>query len=191
MDEGSDTGEHALCEGDNVGTKREFQEAINLRDCGWEGLPPPPPVFTMGDPNLIGADRNDAAIAPAVIPLGLPNRDPEPQIIQPPPLEPVPAAENDMAPASPVDPTVIIPHDTFYHEDGNVEVLCGNTLFRAHTSILSFHSPALRRMFAQATLTTAESPNGCPRISSTDTARDFVTLLKIIYLPGCAAFPLC
>jgi hypothetical protein len=82
------------------------------------------------------------------------------------------------------DPTVIVQHETFYLQDGNVEVLCGNTLFRVHTSILSFHSPALRRMFAQTSLDTAESPNGCPRILSSDTATDFTTLLKMIYLPG-------
>ena len=137
----------------------------------------------------MGADQRDPAATPALTPLGLPNRDPEPQILQPPPLEPIPAAENDMAPASPVDPTVTTPHDTFYLEDGNVEVLCGNTLFRVHTSILSFHSLTLRRMFAPPTLATAESPNGCPRISSTDTARDFATLLEMIYLPGYAALP--
>jgi len=83
-----------------------------------------------------------------------------------------------------VDPTATVSHKTFYLEDGNVEVLCGNALFRVHTSVLSFHSPALRRMFAQTNLATAESPNGCPRILSSDTATDFTTLLKMIYLPG-------
>ena len=71
-----------------------------------------------------------------------------------------------------------------------MEVLCGNTLFRVHTSILSFHSPALRRMFTQTGLTSAESPNGCPRILSSDTAMDFVALLKMIYLPGYIVPPL-
>ena len=179
---------------------------IDLRKRGWDGLPPPP-VF---------ATRESPAAKPAAISLGLTNRDPEPQILQPPPLESVAAAENDAVPVSPgtqsppisvatlsdftiadasddespVDPTITTPHDTFYLEDGNVEILCGNTLFRVHTSILSFHSPALHRMFAQATLATAESPNGCPRISTTDTAVDFATLLKVIYLPGCVALPL-
>ena len=88
-----------------------------------------------------------------------------------------------------VDPTAAVPHGTFYLEDGNVEVLCGNTLFRVHTSILSFHSPALRRMFAQAGLATAESPNGCPRILSSDTPKDFATLLKMIYFPGFVVLP--
>jgi len=82
------------------------------------------------------------------------------------------------------DPTAVVAHETFYLEDGNVEVLCGNTLFRAHVSALSLHSPALRRMFAQTNLVTAESPNGCPRILSSDTAKDFATLLMMIYLPG-------
>ena len=66
-----------------------------------------------------------------------------------------------------------------------MEVLCGNTLFRVHTSILSFHSPVLRRMFSPTSLASAESPNDCPRILSSDSATDFATLLKMIYLPGC------
>ena len=89
----------------------------------------------------------------------------------------------------PADPTALVPHDTFYLEDGNVEVLCENTLFRVTVSTLSFHSPALRRMFAQTNLASAESPNGCPRIPSSDTAKDFTTLLKMIYLPGYVAPP--
>ena len=84
---------------------------------------------------------------------------------------------------SPIDPTTVTHHDTFYLEDGNVEVLCGNTLFRVHTSVLSFYSPVLCRMFAQTSLTMADSPNECPRILSSDTATDFTTLLKRVYLP--------
>ena len=89
------------------------------------------------------------------------------------------------------DPTAIVPHKTFYLKDDRVEVLCGNTLFRVNTTILSFHSPALRRIFAQAGPATAESPNGCPRITSSDTAADFTTLLKMIYFPGFVALPGC
>ena len=83
-----------------------------------------------------------------------------------------------------IEPTATAPHETFYLQDGNVEVLCGHTLFRVHPTILSFHSPALRQMFAQTNLDTAASPNGCPHILSSDTATDFTTLLKMIYLPG-------
>jgi hypothetical protein len=142
--------------------------------------------------------------------LGLPNRDLGSQIPQPPPLESVTTPEADTIPPSPVtqspsisiaslsdftiadnsddespiDPTAVALHETFYFEDGNVEMLCGNTLFRVHISVLSLHSPALRRIFTQTSLATAESPNGCPRILSSDPAEDFATLLKAIYLPG-------
>jgi hypothetical protein len=81
-------------------------------------------------------------------------------------------------------PKIAAPHETFYLHDGDVEVLCEKTLFRVHTTILSFQSPVLRRIFARTSLDTAESPNGCPRILSSDTATDFATLLKTIYLPG-------
>jgi len=154
--------------------------------------------------------QKDPTTTPVATSLGLPKGDLEPQVLQLPPLELVTTSETDIVPVSPViqspsdsistlsdftitdtsddgfsiDPTVITPHATFYLEDGNVEVLCENTLFRAHTSILSFHSPALRQMFAQTSLASAESPNGCPRISSSATATDFATLLKMIYLPG-------
>jgi hypothetical protein len=82
------------------------------------------------------------------------------------------------------DLTNAVPHETFNFEEGNVEVLCRNTLFRVHTSVLSLHSPVLRRMFFRTNLDVADSPNGCPRILSSDTATDFATLLKTIYLPG-------
>ena len=92
---------------------------------------------------------------------------------------------------APVDLTATAPHETLYFEDGNAEVLCGNTLFRVHTTILSLHSPVLRRTFTRTNLAAAESPNGCPRIIASDTPEDFATLLKTIYLPGFGAPPPC
>jgi len=83
-----------------------------------------------------------------------------------------------------LEPETVTSHDTFYLDDGSVEVLCGKTLFRVHAGALSFQSPVLRQMFSPANLTTAESPNGCPRVVSSDTPTDFTTLLKAIYLPG-------
>ena len=91
----------------------------------------------------------------------------------------------------PADPAAIAPHETFYFDDGNAEVLCGNTLFRVHTIILSFHSPVLHRIFAQTNLDAAESPNGCPRIPTSDVPNDFATLLKTIYFPGFVIPPTC
>ena len=88
-----------------------------------------------------------------------------------------------------IDHTAVVPHETFYLEDGNVEVLCGNTLFRVHTTVLSFHSPALRQMFTQTNLVAAESPNGCPRILSSDAATDFVTVLNVVSPRVCYPSP--
>ena len=188
---------------------------FKLRECGWEGLPPPP-VFRTWEPKPTGTDEKDPASTPTATLLGLPSRDPEPHILQTPPLEPTANPEIDTVPGSlvvhspsisistlsdftiadtsdgepPTDSTTITPHDTFYFEDGNVEVLCGNTLFRVHASILSLHSPVLSQMFAKASLSTAESPNGCPQIPSSDTVTDFATLLKVICLPEYATLPL-
>ena len=219
-------------EGDHR-AKTDFQEVVALRERGWEGLPPPP-LFSTEKPKPAGVCRKDPAATPVVTSLGLPNKDLEPQIPEPFPLESVIASESDTTPTSPVTPviqspsisiatlsdftiadtsddepptdptiadtsddellvdsTATTPHETFYFEDGNAEVLCGNTLFRIHTAILFFHSPELRRMFAQTSLATAESHNGCPRIISSDTPKDFTILLKMIYLPGFVALPAC
>ena len=192
--------------------KTNFQGVVALRKRGWEGLPPPP-VFTTEKPESTSMDQEDPTATPVATSPGLPNRDPEPQIPQSPPPKSSTSPEADTIPTSPItkspfigittlfdfvtadpsddelpiDTTAATPHETFYLDDGNVEVLCGNTLFRVHTSTLSFHSPTLRRMPSQASLAMAESPNGCPRIPSSDTPKDFATLLKVIYFPGSVA----
>ena len=169
-------------------------------------------MFTTNKPKPIEAEEGPAA-TPTIVSLGLPKGDLESQVLQPSPLESVTISEPDIVrtfPAtqspsvsistlsditiadtsddeSPIDPTEITPHSTFYLEDGNVEVLCGSTLFRIHTSILSFHSPALRQIFAQTSLASTETLNGCPRIWSSDSTTDFATLLKVVYFPRCVA----
>ena len=201
--------------GDCSQTDENLKEVLELRERGWEGLPPPP-IFTSTKAKSAGASKEDPSATPIVTSLGLPSTDLEPQVTLPSPTEPAAAPETETAPESPVtqspsisiatlsdftiadtpddespvDPAAVTPHETFYLEDGNVEVLCDNTLFRVHTSILSFHSPALRQMLSQTSLASTESPNGCPRILSSDTATDFATLLKMIYLPRCAALRL-
>ena len=154
------------------------------RDLQPQNTPPPPPEpTTVPDPDPIPAyPITPITHSPSISTASLSDftiadvSDDESSI------DPTIAVTSDDEPS--VDPTAVVPHGTFYLEDGNVEVLCGNTLFRVHTSILSFHSPTLRRMFAQTSLATAESPNGCPRILSSDTPKDFATLLKMIYFPG-------
>ena len=78
-------------------------------------------------------------------------------------------------------------HETFYLEDGNVEVVCGRTMFRIHSPIISFSSSKLRDMFSPSILLSAPTPEGCPRITSEDSPEDFAVLLKMIYTPGFAS----
>jgi len=75
-------------------------------------------------------------------------------------------------------------HETFYFEDGNVEIACGHTVFRVHSTTISFSSPKLRDLLSKSALLRAPMPEGCPRIAFTDTAEDFAILLKMIYTPG-------
>jgi hypothetical protein len=78
----------------------------------------------------------------------------------------------------------IVRHETFYSEDGNVEIVCGHTLFRVHSTTVSFSSPKLRDILSRPALLHAPMPEGRPRISVTDTAEDFAVLLKMIHTPG-------
>ena len=75
-------------------------------------------------------------------------------------------------------------HDTFYFEDGNVEIVCGDTIFRVHSTTISFSSSKLRDMLSPSTLLNAPMPEGCPRTVFKDSAEDFGILLKMIYTPG-------
>ena len=75
-------------------------------------------------------------------------------------------------------------HETFYFEDGNVEILSGGTMFRVHSTVVSFSSPKLRDILSRSALLRAPTPEGCPRITVTDNAVDFAVLLKMIYTPG-------
>ena len=78
-------------------------------------------------------------------------------------------------------------HNTFYFEDGNIEISCGNVLFRVHSTIVSFSSSELRGILSQSVLN-APTPEGRPRITLSDSAEDFGTLLKMIYTPGSVSF---
>ena len=75
-------------------------------------------------------------------------------------------------------------HDTFYLEDGNVEILCGHITFRIHSPVVAFSSPTLRDMLSPSVILNAPMPRGCPRVVFKDEANDFAVLLKMIYTPG-------
>ena len=77
-----------------------------------------------------------------------------------------------------------IHHDTFYFEDGNVEIVCEHTVFRVHSTIISFSSSKLRDILSPSTIINAPMTEGCPRVDFIDSAEDFGVLLKMIYTPG-------
>ena len=79
-------------------------------------------------------------------------------------------------------------HETFYLEGGDVEIVCGHTIFRVHSPIVSFSSPNLRDMLSSSTLLSAPMPEGCPQVVFKDNADDFAVLLKMIYTPGWVVF---
>jgi hypothetical protein len=87
------------------------------------------------------------------------------------------------------DQPIPVRHGTFYLEDGNVEIVCGHTVFRVYSPVVSFSSSKLRDMLSPATLLNAPMPEGCPRIAFADSAEDFEVLLKMIHTPG-YLFPL-
>ena len=82
------------------------------------------------------------------------------------------------------DEQTITRHETFYFEDGNVEIVCEGTVYRVHSTIISFSSPKLGEIISQSALLHAQTLAGPPRISFTDSAADFSVLLKMIYTPG-------
>jgi len=75
-------------------------------------------------------------------------------------------------------------HDTFYFEDGNVEIACGDTVFRVHSTVVSFSSPKLRDILSPSSLLNSSMPEGCPRIVLRDSPEDLSVLLKMVYTPG-------
>ena len=80
-------------------------------------------------------------------------------------------------------------HNTFYFEDGNVEIVCGDTVFRVHSTVISFSSSKLRDILSSSLLH-APIPKGCSRMIFNDSAEDFSILLKMIYTPGYASPPI-
>ena len=46
------------------------------------------------------------------------------------------------------DEMIPVRHETFYLEGGNVEIMCEQTIFRVHSSIISFSSPILQKVLS-------------------------------------------
>ena len=80
-------------------------------------------------------------------------------------------------------------HDTFYFEDGDVEIVCQDTVFRVHSTIISFASATLRDILSQSARIHPPMLRGRPRISFDDSVEDFAVLLKMVYTPGWVSPP--
>lgn len=91
---------------------------------------------------------------------------------------------SDLTPSELDEKQTVGRHDTFYLEDGNVEIACGDTIFRVHSSVISLSPSGLREILSQPALLDAPAPEGRPRITLSDSAEDFAILLKMIYTPG-------
>lgn len=96
---------------------------------------------------------------------------------------------SDLAPTELSEEETVAHHDVFYFGDGNIEIVCGGTVFRVHSTIVSFSSSKLRDTLAPSTLLDAPMPEGCPRVVFKDTPKDFAILLKMIYTPGFVSLP--
>ena len=83
-----------------------------------------------------------------------------------------------------IEEQTTVHHDTFYFEDGNVEIVCGDTVFRVHSTVISFSSHKLRDILSPSALLHAPTPEGRPRVTISESAEDFGMLLKMIYTPG-------
>lgn len=82
------------------------------------------------------------------------------------------------------DPTSTVPrHEKFYLEDGDIEIICRDTIFRVHSPIISFSSSRIRDILSKSALD-RPMPQGHSRVIFEDSAEDFAVLLKMIYTPG-------
>ena len=79
--------------------------------------------------------------------------------------------------------------DAPHFEDGNVEIACEDTIFRVHSSVISFSSSQLQETLSRQALLDAPTPEGRPRIAVSDSAEDFAILLKMTYTPGLVSHP--
>ncbi|TFY59570.1 hypothetical protein EVJ58_g5706 [Rhodofomes roseus] len=76
---------------------------------------------------------------------------------------------------------VLQDHPALYHDDGNVILSCGSTLFRVHRSILSKHSPVFRDILERKEDTKTEILRGCLHVALEDTKEEVEALLNVIY----------
>ena len=77
-------------------------------------------------------------------------------------------------------------HDQFYLSEGNILIVCEDTLFRVHMDLLRLNSPVFREKLSPQNLTRAGQVRGYPCLYLPDSQSDFTILLKVIYNTGLA-----
>jgi len=75
-------------------------------------------------------------------------------------------------------------HDQFYLSDGNILIVCEETLFRVHMDLLRLNSPIFREKLSPQNLARAGQVRGYPCLHLPDSKGDFSILLKVIYTIG-------
>ncbi|KAF7291045.1 BTB domain-containing protein [Mycena chlorophos] len=79
-------------------------------------------------------------------------------------------------------------HDTLYLKDGNIVLIAGDVIFRAHQSILSLQSPVFSTMFTLPPTSAGngghECYDGAPLVVMPDEAESIEALLKVLYDPS-------
>ena len=79
-----------------------------------------------------------------------------------------------------------IRHPELYVLDGNIVLLCENTLFRISGGMLALNSEVFKDMMSLASNQPigAETYDGCPYIRLTDRAKDLEVFLKALFIAG-------
>ena len=75
-------------------------------------------------------------------------------------------------------------HGSPYFKKGDVEIVCGDKIFRVHSTVVSSTSYKLRSILSPSALLHARTRGGLPRITLPDNPEDFAVLLNAIYTPG-------
>jgi len=76
-------------------------------------------------------------------------------------------------------------HPEFYFESGDIVFVCEDTSFRVQSDLLSNNSQVFADMLEPLRSSGERLSGGCPCVHLSDAAKDFATLLRVFYTPGC------
>jgi hypothetical protein len=80
-----------------------------------------------------------------------------------------------------MDEDLFTDHPTLYHDDGNVILRCGKTLFCVHKSILAKHSPVFKRLFTNNASLNRQTMRGLDLLELPDDKDDMESFLNAVY----------